>query len=276
MDKKSLLAIALITVIIIFLPAYYDIIGDGENHTTVQENQVNQTEQIETKSEVIAQPKPEEPNQREMVSTEQQLEDKQGFLAAEADSEKTIEIITPLVEAKISSKGGGNFIYWRLMEYNTWEEKQVSIINEEFQNGLRMSFQTESGDYVDLNQYNFNVENAGLEYIITPDDKLSLRFFLTFKESLIEKIYTFHGNAYHIDVQIKISNANNLLLNNEYQFGWTNGLPSNEINIVEDYTYGEAYASMGGELEAYEIDSEGKAEPKDYNGNIDWVGLRMK
>ena len=266
MDKRSVLAIALITVIIIFLPSYYDMIGDGESSTPVSNNQENQVDQLQTKSEVIKQS--EKPTEIAKVSTESiSEEEKPVFIPAEP---------TPLVEAKISSKGGGNFINWKLMEYDTWEEKKVSIINEEFQNGLKMSFQIEEGNYIDLNQYNFNVENSGQEYILTPDDKISLRFVLNIKESTIEKIYTFYGNAYHIDVQIKISNAQSLLLNNEYQFGWTNGLPSNEINVVEDYTYSEAYASMGGELETYELDSEGAAESKDYNGNIDWVGLRMK
>jgi YidC/Oxa1 family membrane protein insertase len=280
MDKRSVLAIGIITVIIIFLPAYYDMIGDGESSTPVSQNQEIQSEQTATKQETIKQPgelKSEEPRQIARNSTGIVTEEeKTVFITTESDSEKTIEIITPLVEAKISSKGGGNFLHWRLMEYGTWEDKQVSIVNEEFKNGLRMSFQTESGEYVDLNQYNFNTENAGVEYIITPEDKLSLRFYLNFKESLIEKIYTFYGNAYHVDVQIKISNANSLLLNNEYQFGWTNGLPSNEINIVEDYTYSEAYAWMGGETESYEIDSEGETENVDYNGTIDWVAVRMK
>jgi len=280
MDKRSVLAIALITVIIIFLPSYYDMIGDGEQSIPVSNSQENQTGQVETKSEVFKQsttPRHEEPRDIAKVSTRSNtVEEKTTFITTEPDSERTIEIITPLVEAKISSKGGGNFINWKLMEYDTWEDKQVSIINEEFQNGLRMSFQTEEGSYVDLNQYNFNVENSGQEYILTPDDKITLRFYLNFKESIIEKTYTFYGNAYHIDVQIRISNAQDLLLNNEYQFGWANGLPSNEINIVEDYTYSEAYASMGGELETYELDSEGTAESKDYNGNIDWVGLRTK
>ena len=279
MDKRSILAIALITVIIIFLPAYYDMVGDGESSAPIQENQVNQVEQPEIKTEAIDQSvstKSGVPNEIAQASTEAQTQEKQNLIAAEPDSERTIEIITPLVEAKISSKGGGNFINWKLMEYDTWENKQVSIINEEFQNGLRMSFQTESGEYVDLNQYNFNVENAGQEYLLTPEDNISLRFYLNFKESIIEKIYTFYGNAYHVDVQIKISNATNLLLNNEYQFGWTNGLPSNEINIVEDYTYSEAYAWMGGETESYEIDSEGEAEKEDFNGTIDWVAVRIK
>ena len=38
MDKKSLLAIALITVIIIFLPTYYDMVGDGESSYTMSGN----------------------------------------------------------------------------------------------------------------------------------------------------------------------------------------------------------------------------------------------
>ena len=35
-----------------------------------------------------------------------------------------------------------------------------------------------------------------------------------------------------------------------------------KLNIVEDYTYSEAYANMGGEFESYEIDSEGESDPK--------------
>ena len=275
MDKKSLLAIALITVIILFLPTYYDMVGDGEPPAPVQEKQVNPQEQPESKPAVVEQQattKTATTNETAQVSTEE----KPKLITAEPDSEKSFEIITPLIEATISSKGGGNFTNWRLMQYNTWEEKQVSIINEEFQNGLRMSFQAESGEYVDLNQYNFNVDNDGQEFRLSDEETKSLRFYITFGESIIEKIYTFYGNAYHIDVQIKISNANNLLLNNEYQFGWTNGLPSNEINVVEDYTYSEAYAWMGGETENYELDSEGEAEKEDFNGTIDWIAVRMK
>ena len=45
---------------------------------------------------------------------------------------------------------------------------------------------------------------AGQEYMVNPeDDKISLRFYLNIKESTIEKIYTFYGNTYHIDLQIK-------------------------------------------------------------------------
>jgi YidC/Oxa1 family membrane protein insertase len=277
MDKKSVLAIVIITIIIIFLPSYYEMIGDKDSSAADPNNQEKKAEKV--KSDVVEQSetiKPEKPKENIQVSAKSIKEEKSTFITAEPDSEKTIEIITSLVEAKISSKGGGNFIDWKLTEYDTWEKEKVSIINKEFQNGLRISFQTEEGDYIDLNQYNFNIENSGQEYILNPDDNLSLRFYLNFKESTIEKIYTFYGNSYHIDLQIRISNAQVLLLNDEYQFGWTNGLPSNEINIVEDYTYSEAYASMGGELETYELDSEGTAESKDYNGTIDWIGLRMK
>ena len=55
MDKKSLLAIALITVIIIFLPTYYDMVGVEEPPTPDEGKQINQQEQNESKPEVIKQ-----------------------------------------------------------------------------------------------------------------------------------------------------------------------------------------------------------------------------
>lgn len=279
MDRKSVLAIVLITVIILLLPTYYDLVGDKESPAPVESYLDKSDEGMDKPSGAILQSEtalPEKKIGKPQFSVESRIADKPTFITSEPDAEKIIQIITPLIEAKISSMGGGNFINWKLMEYDTWENKKVSIINEEFNNGLKLSFQSEEGSFVDINQYNFNAENSNQKYILAQEDKISLRFYLKIKESTIEKIYTFYGDAYHVDLQIRISNAQNLLLNNEYQFGWYGGLPSNELNIVEDYTYSEAYANMGGEFESYEIDSEGEADSKDYNGNIDWIALRMK
>ena len=279
MDRKSVLAIVLITVIILLLPTYYDLVGDKESPAPVESYLDKSDEGMDKRSGDILQSEtalPETKIGKPQFSVESKIVDKPTFITSESDTEKIIQIITPLIEAKISSMGGGNFINWKLMEYDTWEDKKVSIINEEFNNGLKLSFQSEEGSFVDVNQYNFNVEISNQKYILAQEDKISLRFYLKIKESTIEKIYTFYGDAYHVDLHIKISNAQNLLLNNEYQFGWYGGLPSNELNIVEDYTYSEAYANMGGEFESYEIDSEGEADSKNYNGNIDWIALRMK
>jgi YidC/Oxa1 family membrane protein insertase len=73
-----------------------------------------------------------------------------------------------------------------------------------------------------------------------------------------------------------MSDARELLLNDDYEIGWQKGLPSNEINMVEDYTYSEAYAQMGGELEGYEIDSEEKSKPQPINGTVEWIAIRTK
>ena len=278
MDKKSLIAIALITVIIIFLPSYYEMIGEGETPANQELTEIRpETSTTDEKAENLTEAPSTVVDLTSSNTKEESINNGFKDLAVtEADTEKTIKIVTPLIETELSSKGGGNFIYWHLLGYDTWEEKKVSIINEDFQNGLRMSFQAESGEYIDLNQYKFNLDSELTEYKLDQQDKKSFRFSLNYKESLIEKIYTFYGDAYHIDVQIKISNANTLLLNNEYQFGWTNGLPSNEINISEDYTYSEAYARMGGENESYEIDSEGEADKAELNGKIEWIAVRMK
>ena len=186
------------------------------------------------------------------------------------------EINTPLINATITSTGGGNIINWNLKQYETWENNLVSIVDSTIENGLKFSFQSEEGNFINVDNYNFFTEQEQKNIELSETDKFSLRFFLQFKESLVEKIYTFYGDYYHIDLQIKVTNSHSLFLNNEYQFGWKNGLPSNEENIVEDYTYGEAYSSMGGELEGYDLDSEGESDAANYNGKTEWVAMRMK
>ncbi len=282
MDRKTVFAIVLITVIIILLPKYYDLISD-EDISNQQEKIDNINSEVEKKSiteefkeEVKTHPQTQnEINEKRNEILESDI-DKSQIMVTEAENRKVFEINTPLINTTITSTGGGNIINWNLKQYETWENNLVSIVDSTIENGLKFSFQSEEGLFINVDNYNFFTEQEQKIIELSETDKFSLRFFLQFKESLIEKIYTFYGNSYHIDIQIKVTNSHDLFLNNEYQFGWKNGLPSNEENIVEDYTYGEAYSSMGGELEGYDLDSEGESEVANYNGKTEWVAMRMK
>lgn len=282
MDKRSVLAIVLITVIIILLPKYYDLISDGEN--IEKKSKIDTTQIADTKESFKENVKEEEqkPVKTAIIQKniqEEKIETKSEsftYSITESEIEKAIKISTPLINAEITSLGGGNIISWNLNNYETWENNLVSIVDPTLENGLKFSFQSEEGEFIYVDKYNFFTEQELENVELSETDKFSIRYFLQFKESLIEKIYTFYGDSYHIDLQIKVTNSHSLFLNNEYQFGWKNGIPSNEENIVEDFTYGEAYASMGGELEGYDLDSEGEAESADYNGKTEWIAMRMK
>jgi YidC/Oxa1 family membrane protein insertase len=108
------------------------------------------------------------------------------------------------------------------------------------------------------------------------EDSYTFRYFLELENTKIQKNITIHGNSYHIDLDLTVMGAKSLLLNDDYEISWINGLLSNENNISEDYTYSETYASMGGELESFDIDSEEKIRPVPINGQTDWIAVRTK
>jgi YidC/Oxa1 family membrane protein insertase len=280
MDKKSLLAIVLITVVILILPYYYNLIYDEPIVEERIEPQAKEQKKKETSlpkqdSLVI----PEKVKTQEVVSTKNEDTIKEPEeIIIEATEIKNTEILTPLVSAKISSKGGGNFEKWDLNEYNTWEGHPAKIIDyTHLQNGIEVTFTTMTGERVNLSKYNFEIEGSAPQKIeLGENDSYTFRYILELENTKIQKYITVYGNSYHIDLDIKVLGASSYLLNDDYEISWINGLPSNEKNISEDYTYSESYASMGGELESFDISSEEQIRPESMNGQTDWIAIRTK
>jgi len=129
----------------------------------------------------------------------------------------------------------------------------------------------------DLNDFIFNTDQFSEKPIeITGEASYIYRSFVDINGARLEKTLTFYANKYHVDLSVNMLNSNLLLLNKEYQIGWINGLPSNELNVVEDYTYSEAYASMAGERESFDIDSDEPIEKQRLIGKTDWIATRTK
>lgn len=274
MDKKSVIAIVLITVVILLLPEYYKLINDQPEQTAVYKPQQIDTAAIKQEAETKELPVAKEPAKQEPAPTEKRPVTDTVVQAKESSD---ITINTPLINAKLSSLGGGSINHWDLLNYDTWQGNKVNIINEQIKNGFLINFITMKGEPINLNDYNFYPE---MEYpsaiSLTAGQSKKLSFSLEIGNSRIYKSVTIYADHYHIDIELKIENAAGLLLNNEYQIGWINGLPSNEENRSEDYTYSEAYASMGDELENFTIDSQGMVDKVTLNGKTAWAGVRTK
>ncbi len=280
MDKKSLLAIALITVVILILPYYYNLIYDEPVNPEINQPQekqqiIEEPKTIEKKVDVA----PEQVKTPEVKTVEE--ENKTEFpkgLVTEASEIYYSEIHTPLISGKISSKGGGTFEQWYLNGYQTWEGHHAKIIDHtSLENGVDIILTTISGERLNLNDYKFNIEGSVPELIeLGPEDTYTFKYQMALQNTTIQKNITVYGNSYHFDLELIVLGAKNLLLNDDYEVSWINGLPSNEKNISEDYTYSESYARMGGELENFNIDSEEKVKPAPINGQTDWIAIRTK
>jgi YidC/Oxa1 family membrane protein insertase len=280
MDKKSIMAIVLITVVILTLPYYYNLIYDESLVEETGESQVNENivnEPIAPKQDITTRPEQVKTPEVVNVEKEEKPEDPNETII-EAAEIFTTEIKTPLIKAKISSQGGGNFEQWDMNEYDTWEGNSARIIDwAMLQNGTGITFTLVTGERVNISQYNFELEGSVPAKIeLGEDDSYTFRYSLDLENTKVQKNITIYGNSYHIDMDLTVLGASSLLLNNDYEISWFNGLPSNENNISEEYTYSESYASMGGELESFDIDSEERFRPVSMNGQTDWIAIRTK
>jgi YidC/Oxa1 family membrane protein insertase len=267
MDRNTLLAIVLITIIILFLPSYYKWTGSKQ---PVQKQPVPvQTDTVKmTKVPVQKETPPAKEIAREDIPKDTTIQ---------AEKEFFIEIESPLIKTKISNKGGGGFVYWYLNKYDTWLKTPVKIVDQKLKNGFRTSFLSIDGPKIDFSDLKFYPEIENDRTInLKPDEEFHVSYTLDINGSKISKELTFYGNRYSVDIQISITNSDELMLTNEYQIGWENGLPSNEKNVKEDYSYSDAYASMGGETEDYTIDSDEKQEELSLNGQSEWIAVRTK
>ena len=278
MDKKSLMAIALITVIILLLPTYYELIYD-QPELIEPSSQVIQEKPVEVKQPVTRNDlQPPVPEEKKEVAPEKQTKDKPELSSITQATELVVsEIETPLVSAKISNLGGGSFEYWYLKHYNTWIGNQAKIIDPLLNNGIELTLINTNGEKINFNEYKFEIEGTIPGHIeLAENDTYTIHYKLAIENHIIRKTITIYGNSYHADYTIKIGDAKSLLLNDEYEISWINGLPSNEKNMVEDYTYSESYARMGGELENFSIDSEEEVKPQPMNGTTEWIATRTK
>ncbi len=140
-----------------------------------------------------------------------------------------------------------------------------------------MFFTTLDGERFDLSDFNFTTDRKeNLKIDLKQGESYTLHFNYTVNNTRIEKTLTIYADSYHVDINVNVLNSRELLLNNEYYIGWKNGLPSNEVNAVEDYTYSDAYAFMGDELEDYSISEEGAGEVKTLTGQTTWIAVRTK
>ncbi len=271
MDKRTVIGIALIVIITLFMPFYQRWIT-GDRKTRVVKPVTRDT--------IVAQRSEPVPAEVMELPTEQYVDRdtvvSEGLTPAlfeEASEEKKIEIQNKYVRVVWSSKRGGNPILWELKDYKHYLTGTVNLINE---NGLKLSFLNVDGKNVDLNEYNWfsNFIDGNKVYLDKDRPEYSIEFTLPIKNGRIVKTIRFLYDQYAIGMNIRFENLQEYIISRKYFIGWENGLPSTEINIRDDMNYSRAHTYMADELMS--IDASSKYDEEDYNGRVDWTAIRTK
>ena len=284
MDKKTILALILISVIILLLPYYQELVygpqpakkqvvqqDSVKKETVVKEKeQPNVAKQVKTTSEKKVVETSAQPGENKQLITDR-------LFTSDQDSvERELEIETPKYHAVFSNLGGGSIREFTLKKYKLGDSSFVNMIDQKVNNGLNLLFQNIQGDFVTTDDLLFHVNTKKRNVLLDENGDFSIQYSIRINGSELTKTYRFYGDYYHFDVVVKFKNSEKILLNNRYQFGWKNGLPSTERYVADDYNYNSAYVYIGDELERYEVKDPGKKEPEILTGNASWIGIRTK
>ena len=257
MDKNTLLAFLLISLVLVLTPYYMEKV----NPTPSLDNLEEQIDPIEPATQEETTKKTEA-----TIKTTKQEEPKSNR------QESFLTLETDLYEVIISNKHGGSIVSFKLFEYLTHDSFFVNLINDLNKNNLVIDCKSNSGNDIDLSLPWFVKQKPNPGLITEPT---TVVFFTESTLGTLEKSLTFFPDSYVIQVDINTKNISEKVFSGQYFFSWKGGLPITEKNKTDDLIYTNSFIYQGGELE--KIKAEGSTSLKvDYNGLTDWVSARTK
>lgn len=270
MDKRTVIGMILIAIIIIAWPFYTKLISPEPktvkytpDSTTVRIDTVKPSAKYDTAR--TANP---------IFETKIKASDasKASSMFWSNDTEQVITIFSKLFTAKISNKSGGTIREWILQNYKNGIGEKVNFVDGNKNINFSFNYHNQVINLSDAvfkssaNEDFVDLENIG---------KWSVSYTLVFDQTRsVEQTYTFYKDRYDFDVEIEFKNFGDEIINSEYHLQWLTGLMSTEKDLHGDLTYFKAYSLLGEEKEEFDV-TENSSEIS-YSGLTKWVASRTK
>ena len=253
MDRQSLLAFLLIGIIIVFYPWYMSLVSPVDVSTS-DEYVVEQKASFDIE---------ETPKQQKT----------QSIGNNNSSPLQTINVKTNLYDLTISNKSGGSLMSYSLYSFSDHSDKLVNLIDELNSNNLLLSFISVDGDKVSLN-HNWSPLSSSRTISVDKGQK-SLTYSTRYQGQTIEKKLTFYPDSYNIDIDVLFNQPSKFISRNQYNLGWSGGLPPTEKNVSNDYQFFEGFASLGGEHMGAKP-KKGKLTEESQKGSTLWSAIKTK
>ncbi|MDP3025401.1 MAG: membrane protein insertase YidC [candidate division Zixibacteria bacterium] len=261
MDKRTVVALLLIGLIIILYPYYVQLITGGKGVTPpkkVEQTPVDTSTHQEKKEEVPLKPS--------------------GWIsfAPSTIPEKKVFVENSFYKGVFSTKGGvlTSFIF---KKYKYSQGGLIEIIPEDTIYPLNISFPDMN---LDLSKVDFSVDKENL-FLSKSHPVDSLTFSFSDEEGLsIAKRFIFFEDKYDFQLQFEVSSKDKNL-GRSYLLAWGSGVSPTETNLPEDLGYFEASSMMGTEV----VKIKNFQQPKGSDigkmeefrsGETKWVATRSK
>ena len=259
MDRNTLLAFFLISLVLVFTPKYMEMVSPPPDPDEANNSSMADTIKTIDQTNFTAQNnKPDPQYDRKTTLSRPRL--------SIQDPEKLLSVNTSLYSATLSSVSGGSFVSFKFNQYFKKDSQFVDIINNK--KNLLINGKDLDGTPLLLNEpWELVSHEKGFTQKVVFRKEV-------FPEEYIYKTLSFYDDSYVVDVEIDmVEMSNNVYRNSE--FTWDGGLSSTEENVDDDVYYFNSYALQGGELESLKVGS-GDSEKATLNGITDWAAIRTK
>ena len=257
MDRNTLTALLLITLVLILTPYYMEMVSPPA--PTIEEFVGEEFKQDSQPVEY-----------REYENTSNK--DSELITPPKSKKETTIKIENDLYIATISSACGGTIKSFEIKEHLKYDSSYVSLITPNNTKNLLIGFKDFNGNQIQLDD-GWALQSNVDSYFI--DVARSVTYTNTINNKLITKVLTFYPDKFLIDIDIDITALANNTLANNYTLTWFGGIPPTEKDSVTESTYFYSYIYQGGELLDVKV-GQGETFSNNYTGQTDWVATRSK
>jgi YidC/Oxa1 family membrane protein insertase len=274
MDKRSILALILITGVIIVWMFFQSIeqkpIPPNEKFKSVLAQDSSKTKDTTLSKIDSSKTKATDSLVNSAISN------KYGAFSKFAKgNEDFIEIENQLTKIKLSTKGAVLKKFY-LKAFKDWRGKPVQLINSD-EGDLYLTFRTMQNNLLDSRNLFFTLNTDKKYYSLAKNDTITLQFELQIDDdSKIIKKLTFNGDSYLFSEEIIFENMEEYIPNRGYKLTWGEGLRFQEFNSTDEASSSHAIASLNGDIE--ELDASSKDEPKQTSvtGLIDYAAVKIK
>ena len=258
MDRNTLTALLLITVVLIITPYYMELISptpkDTQEYFEDQQNTDENGVIYKDYNENVSTPS---------GSTPPAFSEKE---------EKTIEIENDLFIARISSVYGGTIRSFKTKEHLKNDSSLVELISQENKDNLILSYKSFTGETITIDN-GWVLQEKEDSFFIT--SAKTFTYINEFENNKLIKTLTFYPDKFVVDIDIDITAISNNVLANNFSIEWVGGIPPTEKDSVAESAYFYSYLYQGGELLDVKVGSN-ETFKNNYKGATDWIATRSK
>ena len=258
MDRNTLTALLLITIVLILTPFYMDLVSPPTQQTYETSDEPNNGYN--------------EPSDDYLYDYSTNNETALQLPQQKPTEEKITTIESDLFIAKISSLCGGSIISFQIKDHLGPDSGFVNLSSNNNKKNLLIGFRNLDGEVLELKD-GWAMETTYDSLYINGETTLS--YVYPYGGKKITKKITAYPDNFIFDIELDMTPIANSLLEERFSFSWIGGLPPTEKDsTAEEYFFG-TYVHQGGELLDVKA-SKGDSFKNDYRGKTDWVATRSK